>query len=271
MPDRAARLAETITRDFYDDGGEGLRLPVSASASAPPRTWREMPEVKAVEEVTRLADSRGARLFLTFVSAMNRNRDFFDLLDVALRLFTAQPQLFEPSHAAALPLPELARALKDSDVSRKHDPDSKAWSAIAKSLTETGAVRAVIETGVGDAVDILRELGPRGRFPLLRGPKIAPLWLGMLAAPGGARIANLRIAPVAVDVHVRRASEALGVCETRGWPSEIAREAVQRAWRDAVRTASVSGPAEAAGTCAALNAPLWTLGKFGCDAYQNAG
>lgn len=266
-PSRVARLAELIASDFY--GERGLQFADTNVARDAPTRWQEMPEVRAVRNLRESgADDRLVRLFLTFTSAMNRNRNFEQLVDAARSLFQLHPQLWEPSEAAAIPLPRLADHLSHSGVSRKHSPDARAWSAIARSLTEESPVSTAVNAGVGSASELLRDLGTKGRFPLLRGPKIAPLWLGMLVAPGGAQVSDLQVAPVAVDVHVRRASEDLGICDTRGWPREVASSAIQYAWRDAVSVADVGGAPGTASTCAALNAPLWVLGKFGCDHYK---
>lgn len=70
----------------------------------------------------------------------------------------------------------------------------------------------MVEDGVGEAKELLEELrrcdrAGRPLFPMLRGPKIGPMWVRIMVAPGGAQIRNIDALPVAVDVHVRRVTE----------------------------------------------------------------
>ncbi len=129
----------------------------------------------------------------------------------------------------------------------------------------------MVDDGVGDAQELLKELRSRdrvgqSRFPMLRGPKIGPMWVRMMANPGEARIRHMDTVPVAVDVHVRRVTENLGVTNTRGWQlnKETKRE-VRSAWRAAVTAASIGGPSRIQNTCAALDPALWFFGKHGCS------
>ena len=267
MTDRAARLAEAVTSDFY--GGQGLRLP-----GQPARKWEASREVSVVEELQSLgADGRQVRLFLTFVAAMSRDRDFEQLLDAAVGLYKAHRELYEPGEVADMLPDRLRDCLREFRVSRKHRPDSDAWSAIARSRTQLGPVTTAINDGKGDAKRLLRELDAlvdgSSRYPLLRGDKSAPLWLGWLAALGSAELKDLALAPVAVDTHVRKVSRGLRVVDAGEARDPVVDRAIRAAWLIAVETAEVEGPAGAAGTCAALNSPLWLLGKHGWHCYEH--
>ena len=71
-------------------------------------------------------------------------------------------------------------------------------------------MRVVIEEGQGVVAELESAIGAETAdgsplFPLLRGPKLAPLWIRLMAEPGSATIAGLEWLPVAVDVQVRRA------------------------------------------------------------------
>ena len=67
----AATMAEAIASDFYDG-----RLDLSARDVAPGSTWSRMREVECVSRLrVSGASHRTVRLFLTFISAMDRNRD----------------------------------------------------------------------------------------------------------------------------------------------------------------------------------------------------
>ena len=94
------------------------------------------------------------------------------------------------------------------------------------------------------------------------------MWVRMLAAPGGAAIANLDALPVAVDTQVAKVTRNLGVLPSARDERAASREAVARAWRGAADTAE--GPPALAGTAAALDPALWFFGKWGCTFCEDA-
>ncbi len=213
----AATVAGAIASDFYDD-----QLDMSARDVAPGSTWQRMPEVECV---TRLrvsgASNRTVRQFLTFIAAMDRARDATRLWNNGIELYQAYPELFEPAEASAIPISTLRERLSQYGVSQRHGPDSSAWNVIARSLAAGGnPVSRVVDSGVGNAGELLSYLRTsyrgQSRFPLLRGQKIGPMWIRMLVAPGGAKIDNIEVIPVAVDVHVRRVTGNLGVLGAQG-------------------------------------------------------
>ena len=217
---KAARLAELIAGSFY---GDGLDLSARGREAAG-GTWLGLPEVEAVSRLRDLrASDRQVRLFLTFVSAVDRMRDASRLWKAATALYEWRPGVFEPARVELMPVSILRGVLSSAAVSRFHTGDSKAWNRIAVSLVEeNGPTRQVIEEGRGDArellVDVRSRRGGKARFPQLRGPKITPMWVRLMAAPGGAAISHIESIPVAVDVQVRRVTENLGVTDTRGLP-----------------------------------------------------
>lgn len=269
---RAAFLAETIAKDFYDES-----LDLSARKLPSGGTWPLMPEVECATRLREVGVShRNVRLFLTFVAAMDRARDAVRLWRNGVNLFHAHPDVFEPSEASAIPITELRELLSRYGVSQRHREDTSAWSAIAGSLATGGnPVSCVVDEGFGDAKELLSYLPTlyegRPRFPLLKGPKIGPMWVRMLAAPGKAEIDNLDIIPIAVDTHVKRVTENLGVSATQGMAIEDAKPAIQSAWRDAIAATVISGPPGIADTCAALDPALWTFGKYGCSHCEKVG
>ena len=274
IPDirHAAAMAEAIAGDFYSD-----RLDLSARDMAPGSTWSRMPEVECV---TRLRDSGASdptvRLFLTFMAAMDRARDATRLWNNGVELFQSYPDLFEPAEASAVQLSTLRERLCQYKVSQRHGPDSRAWQAIARSIAAGGnPVSRVVDSGVGNAGELLSYLctscGGQPRFPMLRGPKIGPMWVRMLAAPGGARIDDIDIIPVAVDKHVRRVTGNLGVVDTRDMSEGEARQVIQDTWRAAVAKTRIGGPPGIADTCAALDPALWFFGKHGCSHCERVG
>ena len=107
---------------------------------------------------------------------MDRNRDATLLWNNGVKLFQSYPELFEPAEASAVPVSRLRERLSRYGVSR------------------------VVDCGVGNAGELLRYLRTSAegqfRFPLLRGPKIGPMWVRMLVAPGGAKIDDIAIIPL---------------------------------------------------------------------------
>ena len=184
VPDipRAAIVAEAISGDFYDD-----RLDLSARDVAPGAAWSRMPEVECVARLrVSGASHRTVRLFLTFIAAMDRARDTTRLWNNGVELFQSYPEVFEPAEALVLPISTLRERLSQYGVSQRHGPDSSAWNVIARSLAAGGnPISRVVDFGFGNAEELLGYLhtssGGQFRFPLLRGPKIGPMWVRMLA------------------------------------------------------------------------------------------
>ena len=275
MPD-AARLAEVITDDFYND-----RFDLSARRNVESgNPWSRMPEVEAVKQLRNArpeTSARSVRLFLTFISALDRARDATQLWRAGAKLFELHPDLFEPTEVLAIPSDTLFELLSKNKVSQRHRLDRDAWRVIAENLAPgSSPVSRVIEDGVGNAEELLKELQScdgtgRPRFPMLRGPKVGPMWVRIVANPGRAKIDKIDIIPVAVDVHIRRATENLGVTNTRGLTLEKAKPLIQAAWREAVSMTNIGGLMGISGTCAALDPAMWFFAKHGCSHCEKVG
>ena len=268
-----ARIVKMIADDFY-----GSQLDLSERGIVSYDSWSQMPDVKFVEEMRNSGKSeRTIRLFLTFVSAMDRARDANSLWQSAAELFRSHPELFEPVEAQKITLDKLKLYLSESRVSQRHGQDSKAWHVISSSLvSEDSPIRCVIDRGFGDAEELLKALKTRdemgqSKFPLLRGPKIGPMWVRIMADPGGAKIERIEKVPVAVDVQVRRATENLGIVDTRGLKLREAKPIIQKACYNAVAQIDIGGPDRIAGTSAALDPVLWFYGKYGCSYCEKVG
>ena len=315
---RAGHIAKLIADDFYGDGLDLASRCMTSDAPGPTQStcsaartpqdeggpWLNLPEVKAVQQLrtpgaereagqnSALLDSvnsarcvrslggndRAVRLFLTFISAMNRARDATQLWKAGMCLYRDHPEIFDPQHVAGLELDVLREALKVARVSRRHGPDSRAWLQISKSLSAgpQSPVRQVIDAGQGDAQELLRDLeksrdnSGRNRFPMLRGPKVGPMWIRMMVNPGRAPICRIETVTVAVDVQVRQVTQNLGVAATCGLPLREAKPVIHEAWMNAVSEADFAGPAGITGTCAALDPALWFFGKHGCGHCRKA-
>lgn len=268
-----AQLANMIASDFYNG-----RLDLSERNIALDSEWSKLPEVKCVEQLRASgASDRTVRLFITFIAAMERARDSTRLWQAGIKLFVSHPELFNPAYVSDIPFSTLLNLLSNNRVSQRHRADTDTWRIIAGSLTfGNSPVRRVIDHGVGDAEESLKDLRNRdhtgrNRFPMLRGSKIGPMWVRMIVAPGGAKIDRIDIIPVAVDVQVRRVSENLRVTDTQGLTLSEAKPIIQCAWQKAVAMANIGGPSGIAGTCAALDPVLWFFGKHGCSYCEKIG
>ena len=68
------------------------------------------------------------------------------------------------------------------------------------------------------------------------------MWVRIMDNPGGAQISRIATIPVAVDVHVRRVTENLGVTATQGLPlNKKIKQEIQSAWHAAVPRLPESG------------------------------
>lgn len=224
------------------------------------------------------ASDAEVRLFLTFTAAMDRARDADRLWHASLKMFRDHPWAFQPSEVATRSREDLEGKLRGYGVSQRHGADVTAWRRIGAALTDAAtapAVYKVIYEGQGDAAELLEARGAKSadgaaRFPFIQGPKIGPMWVRMLAHPGGADITSLSILPVAVDVQVRKVTEYLGVTETYGQPLERVQQHIQEVWQEDVRRHGAVGPEALASTAGALDPAIWFLGKWGCTRCERA-
>jgi hypothetical protein len=267
-------LGRRITEAFVTGG-----LDLSGRQGAPTAGWPGMPEIVAASALRNAgANDVTIRLFLTFCAAMDRARDADRLARAAVRMHAVHAWAFDPAQVVQRSLRELTATLRTFGVSQRHSTDAYGWRVIAESLADRSApaVTAAIQEGEADASDLLRELAAVGDdggplFPLLGGPKIGPLWIRLMAYPGGASIRRLERVPVAVDVQVRKVTEYLGVTETMGADLEDVRSSIQETWRIDVERHGSSGPDGLANTSGALDPALWFYAKWGCTFCERAG
>lgn len=211
VPEDTRGLAARITHAFV--GGE---LDLSTRPAAPEPGWAGMPELHAVQ---RVRDAGGhdvdVRLFLTLISAMDRARDADRLWRLGADAFASTHWIFDTRSVVRRSFSDLGDALRTTGLSQRHSVDVGAWRIICESLDDT-TIAPVISTalidGYADARELISAVQARSsaggdRFPLLRGPKIRAMWVRMLAHPGGVRVENLDVVPVAVDVQVRKVTE----------------------------------------------------------------
>ncbi|MDF1597902.1 MAG: hypothetical protein P1T08_17620 [Acidimicrobiia bacterium] len=256
-----------------------VRLAADYRSKALGGGWDGLPEVVCVKAMRAAgADDRTIRRWITFAAAMDRARDAVQLWEASVEAYRQAPWIYDPWQVIARPHDDLQAALRQYSVSQRHGPDSDAWQTIAQTLTDTACPGSVIAalngkpTNASDLLEALQRKGPQGvpRFPLLRGPKIGPLWVRMLACPGGADIRGMEVIPVAVDTHVQRVTEMLGLVS----PVELSgrhRRDIQQVWFDAVNQAGMFGaPSPIDGTSAGIDPALWALGREGCSNCERA-
>ena len=259
-------LAEMIADDFYGNG-----LDHGSRGMLAVESWLQIPEVGAAQRVRDAgASEQEARRFLTFVCAMDYQFNSDRLWKSAAELYPAQPELFDPAEVASMPPESLHRDLRVAGVAgRFHQRNARSWRRIAERLvsSERSAVRRTIDEGIG-CVDALRR--DLRHFPLLRGKKIGPVWIRIMANPGGARIVPADAMSVGVDIHVRRLTRNLGLLDDGQAVAVIdtnddGRDAeIRRIWRDAAIRADIQGPPGVGSGAGAIDPALWYFGRYGC-------
>ena len=249
-PEHVLRIA-----DLYRSGALG-------------ESWAELPETMSLPP----ASPRQLRLWLTFTAAVDRARDPWVLWSNARRAWEQAPWVFDPDQIVRGDLAELVEVLRSYGVSQRHSTDAFAWRVIAESLVSAecpDAISSALGGQSADASEILSAVETVRRhgtpmFPLLSGPKISAMWVRMLAYPGGAPISGIEAIPVAVDTHVQRVTEMLGLVTPRKLDDRHRRD-IQRVWFDAVAQAGAFGaPAGIDGTAAGIDPALWAMGKIAC-------
>jgi len=278
-PERAPDAAEPVaTEPLREISGDHVRRIADDYANGLlGESWGELPETG----VFRLPEASpvDARIWLTFICAMDRARDAERLWTAGLAASQKDPWVFRPAEVAARSFSQLADTLRVHGLSQRHAVDSNAWRTIGESLIADDCpqpIRSVVDGGPTRASDLLASLGaehPGGTkfFPLLSGPKIGPMWVRMMVYPGGANVTGMEAIPVAVDTHVQRVTEMLGLVAHKKLDDRHRRD-VQDVWFEGVRMAGpFGGPDGIDGTAAAIDPALWVLGKNGCTNCERAG
>lgn len=288
---------------WYPTDGRELSLP-STARTVPSSTWRDR-ELKTItaDHIVRIAETyrsgvlgeswdqlpevwnlpggsaREQRLWITFVAAVDRARDAARLWAAAHQAWEDDRWVFDPAQIMARPYVKLADILRKHRISQRHTQDSAAWRSIAEAIESKqcpAAISAALDGRSVDAAAVLRAVGtswPHGTrmFPLLSGPKISVMWVRMLAFPGGALIHRADVIPVAVDTHVQRVTEMLGLVQVRELEDRH-RSDIQRVWFEGVSAAGIFGAPEGIdGTAAGIDPALWALGKEGCSRCEQSG
>lgn len=241
-----------------------------------------MPEDLLPKDVTQ--GSLEHILFITLSVSIDYQRDANVLWDSSRDTFQ-DPEtnyLFNLEVICKTSQGKVERDMQKYKLSRKPKKDALIWSTVAKSFFEKwgGDPRILIKNCGWDGVNVLSRLKGdfhnEGRsctpdFPYLRGSKIGPLWLRMLRDNAGVdSIKNLDKIPIPVDIHVARASLALGVLQGqyRGKLNNLFEE-IRNAWFLGVKGLRIGSRDMIA---LDVDEPLWVLSKYGCtDRNKNTG
>jgi len=222
-------------------------------------------------------------LFITLTAAIDYQRDA-DSLWVEARMTYEDPEttyLFRPLSLVNISFESVVRDMQKHALSRKPYKDANIWKTIADTFAKKwqGNPIEFVHDCAWDAVKILERLRTDthivGRssfpdYPYLRGKKIGPLWLRMLRDNVGVgNIEHLDRVPIPVDVHVARASLALGIVRGtyRGKLDPIYEE-IREAWFVSTRGLRYGQRGMIA---LDVDKPLWNLSKFGCAHRQVRG
>lgn len=232
-----------------------------------------MPEDQAPSGVER--GSLEHVLFLTLTVAIDYQREANALWESARRSF-ADPEtdyLFKPEKLHSTVWQKVRQDMQKHRLSKKPGADCNIWRTVGVTFFKKwgGDPRNLLTDCGWDAVKILERLKidthvSNGRvtwdFPYLRGNKIGPLWLRMLRDNAGLEIKSLEAVPIPVDIHVARASLAIGLVRgTYDGKVEGIYEEIRRAWRESVNGLRVDGREMIA---LDVDEALWHLSKYGC-------
>lgn len=234
----------------------------------------EMPE-----DITPNGVERGSLehiLFITLTVSIDYQRDAVALWRSSRRTYedTETNYLFNPRMLHEKPISEIVRDMQKYRLSQKPNKDANIWRTVGLTFYKKwqGDPRKFLENCSWDAPLILARLkadshlmgGKRVKdYPYLRGDKIGPLWVRMLRDNVGLdEIRNLDKVPIPVDIHIARATLALGVLRGRYAGSvENLFKTIRKAWFEGVEGLNVDGRPMIA---LDVDEPLWHLSKYGC-------
>ena len=245
-PGRAAEVARRLWRAWTGEGIFGTRV---------------MPESHLPIGMER--GSRAHSLFVTLTVSLDYMRDADALWRSARAAYDDEHTtwLFEPADVAQSATERLRDGLVSTGLAKRSDQDTRIWQTVVASLGTRfdGDPRQIAVRADYLGLAMIEELRRvPGTFPWLQGPKIAPLWVRMMADEVGLRLRDLDEIPIPVDIHIARATFASGSLEGqfRGTVSEAA-PTIQNLWRDALRDTELY-PLQ-------IDQALWLQSRDGCS------
>lgn len=235
----------------------------------------DMPEDSPPEQIER--GSLEHILFLTLTVTIDYQRNADELWRASCRSYddSSTRYLFNPQDLHLTPFQKEMEDMQKYGLSKKIQNDAWHWRTVGVTFYKKwgGDPRNFLANCDWDAPTILNRLKKdthtyNGRewldFPYLRGDKIGPLWLRMLRDNAGiTEIRNMDKVPIPVDIHIARASLAVGVVrgQYNGSLPELYNQ-IRQVWFESVRDLSIEGRSMIA---LDIDEPLWHLSRYGCS------
>lgn len=206
---------------------------------------------------------RETALYLTFTTALNRQRDAERLYEKFERLWYDEHWIFEPDSLIEEHDYQESADLFVREGTRFGEQDAQVWYEIARTLYEEfdsdpmnlfafcdndmQQLEEYVRTASGDT----RFFDHGKRFPALRGAKIRPLWLRLISnqvcelkRPGGSE--------VSVDTHIVQITNKICGTDLSGEP-ERHKIRIRQFWREVCEPVSID-PIE-------IDAALWYIDR----------
>jgi hypothetical protein len=235
---------------------------------------KEMPE-----DILPIGVKRGSLehiLFITLTVSIDYQRNADDLWEASRRTYQDPNTryLFDPKSLYEHLPRTIINDMQKYKLSKKPSKDAEIWRTVGVTFYKKwgGDPRNFLVDCGWDSVNILNRLKIgqhlynnrlRIDYPYLRGDKIGPLWLRMLRDNVGVtQIINLDKLPIPVDIHIARATLALGIVKGSYQGSlGVIYENIRKAWFESVKGLEVDGRPMIA---LDVDEPLWHLSRYGC-------
>jgi len=251
-PERA-RLAGARLFEAFEGSGPGIF------------GTKEMPEDLLPSGVERGSEEH--LRFITFTVSIDYMRDAVQLWRASREAFESDKArlIFDPTRVMGMAPDDLQSWLMNLSISRKHAPDAVTWHAVASVLESffDGSVAELIQRCDYSAPSLLatiRRMPTKIRY--LSGPKIGPLWVRMLRDNCDVAIKQMEALPIPVDVHVARATLAVGAIESdSSVPEAVLYQKIRDVWVDACKGTGFY-PMQ-------FDKALWQQSRLGCT-YRSA-
>jgi len=215
-------------------------------------------------------------MFITLSVSIDYQRDANQLWESSRKSYE-DPEtryLFDPKELSEVPFQKIRKDLQVHNLSKKFNIDAKTWRTVGITFQKkwNGDPRYFLEDCNWDSLKILERLRTDKHlynnrlvndYPFLRGAKIGPLWLRMLRDNVGiTKLKNLDQVPIPVDIHVARATLAIGAVKGSSIShiNELFNE-IRIAWFESVKGLKIKDRNMIA---LDVDEPLWHLSKYGC-------
>jgi hypothetical protein len=234
----------------------------------------EMPE-----DILPVGIKRGSLehlFFITLTVAIDYQRDANALWESSRRTFIDNQTryLYNPEALHKTAMEKIISDMQKYNLSKKPRRDANIWRSVGVSFYKkwNSDPRNFLADCGWNSLKILDRLKSDHYeynfrslpdYPNLRGPKIGPLWLRMLRDNVGIdNLKNLECVPIPVDIHIARASLAIGVVRGKATTqmSSIFDE-IRKAWFESVKNLRIKNRQMIA---LDIDEPLWHLSKYGC-------